>query len=120
MSAVHEAFSWVVVAATAIAGTWALAAQWVEPLRHRLLWPAVIVGHVVVAVQVALGMSVVAIDGIEVNQTHLFYGFLTLMSVGLLYGYKDQIGEWRYAMYGGGTLWIMGLAIRAMTLPGAA
>ena len=46
----------------------------------------------------------------------MFYGFIALVGVGLLYSYRHQLAEYRYLLYGGGGLFLMGLAIRAMTI----
>ena len=45
----------------------------------------------------------------------MFYGFLTLLAVGLIIGYR-QLAQYRNLLYGLGGLFIMGLSIRAMTL----
>ena len=45
-----------------------------------------------------------------------FYGFVALISVALLYSYRTQIKPWLYLLYGFGSLFLMGLAIRAMLL----
>jgi hypothetical protein len=47
---------------------------------------------------------------------HMFYGFLTFISVGLLYSYKYvwEARGWLELAYGLGGLFIMGLGIRAV------
>ena len=45
----------------------------------------------------------------------MFYGFLTLLAVGLIIGYR-QLSQYKHLLYGVGGLFIMGLAIRAMTI----
>ncbi|MFP5255010.1 MAG: hypothetical protein ACLGI8_04075 [Acidimicrobiia bacterium] len=113
---IHADFSWVVVVANAVVGLWALGAHHRPELRHRTLWPATAVAEVTIFVQVSLGVSLVAVEGIEVAQMHAFYGFVAIAAVGIVYSYRQQIAAHRYLLYGFGGLFLMGLAIRAMTL----
>ena len=112
----HADFSWVVVLTNAAVGLWALAAHYREPFRHRALWPATVAAEVTIFVQVVLGVALVAVEGFEVAQMHAFYGFVAIATVGIVYSYRQQIAEHRFLLYGLGGLFLMGLAIRAMTL----
>ena len=67
-------------------------------------------------VQVTLGVVMVAGQGFEAPQFHMFYGFVALIAVALLYSYRFQIRAWQYLLYGFGSLFIMGLGIRSMVL----
>ena len=112
----HTVLAWIVVFANGLAGLAALAAHFVEPLRRRELWAFVGLAQILLFVQVALGaMRLSQLEG-DAPEVHTFYGFLTLIAVAILYGYRSQVGKWRYMTYGLGSLFIMGLAIRAMTL----
>ena len=44
----------------------------------------------------------------------MFYGFVAIIAIGILYAYRAQMERYRYLLYGGGSLFIMGLGIRAM------
>lgn len=112
----HRSFAWVVVLGNAAVGLWALGAVWLEPLRVRALWWATVVAEVTIFVQVALGVAVQEVDGIEAPDFHLFYGFVALVAVGLVYSYRNQVKDHRYLLYGLGGLFLMGLGIRAMVL----
>ena len=46
----------------------------------------------------------------------VFYGFVALISVGLIYSYRQQMKDRQYLLYGLGCLFIMGLGIRAMLI----
>lgn len=116
LRSVHEVFAWFVVGANAFVGTWALAAHWLEPLRHRVLWWCTVVAEVAIFVEVALGVAIVASENIEAPQMHAFYGFVALVTVGLIYSYRQQLAARRYLLYGLGGLFLMGLALRAITL----
>ncbi len=112
----HSGFAWVVVFANAIAGLWAGAAHWFESLRGRPMWVFIAVAQLSIFAQVILGVVLVAAADIEAPQFHMFYGFVAIATVGIIYSYRPQIEEWRFLLYGGGGLFLMGLAIRAMIL----
>lgn len=115
MSDFHDWFSWVVVLLNGVAGLWLTAAYWIEAVRSRPMWWLAHFGHATVAVQVTAGTWLVAADDIEASRIHTFYGFLTLASVGLIIAYR-HLSQYRHLLYGLGGLFVMGLAIRAMTL----
>lgn len=110
----HEGFAWFVVIGNALAGLWALGAHWLEPLRSRALWWFTGLVEVAIFVQVALGVGLVAGEGIEAPQFHMFYGFVAIIAVGIIFSYRQQLEQWRYLLYGFGGLFLMGLGIRAM------
>ena len=113
---VHADFAWVVVVTNAAVGLWALAAHWVEPLRTRHLWWATVAAEVTIVVQVVLGVALVAVQDIEVAQFHAFYGFVALAAIGIVYSYRHQLRRHVYLLYGLGGLFLMGLALRAITI----
>ncbi|MEZ5410843.1 MAG: hypothetical protein R2761_22635 [Acidimicrobiales bacterium] len=112
----HDVFAWIMTLTNAAAGVWATAAHRIEQLRRRELWYLVIVAQVAVAIQVLLGVLVLQVDGLEVQQLHVVYGFVALATVGILYSYRQQIMQWQYLLYGGGCLFLMGMGIRGMFL----
>jgi hypothetical protein len=95
---------------------WALAAHWYELLRVRALWWFTATMQILIFVQVGLGVALNAESDIELDQFHMFYGFVALASVGIIYSYRHQMREQVYLLYGGGGLFLMGLGIRAMLL----
>ncbi|MDE0927896.1 MAG: hypothetical protein OSA06_03935 [Acidimicrobiales bacterium] len=111
---VHEAFAWIMVIGNGLAGLWALAAHRVESLRGRALWWFVGLVQLSVAIQVTLGVGLVAGQDIEPPQFHLFYGFVALITVGIVYSYRQSMRPYRHLLYGGAGLFLMGLGIRAM------
>jgi hypothetical protein len=112
----HADFAWVVVAANAAVGAWALAAHWVEGLRSRHLWRATVVAELTIVVQVVLGVALVTLDDYEVAQFHAFYGFVALATIGIIYSYRHQLRQHLYVLYGLGGLFLMGLALRAIAI----
>jgi hypothetical protein len=112
----HADFSWVVVLTNAAVGLWALAAHHKEELRVPALWRATLVAELTIFVQVSLGVALVALQDRDVAQFHAFYGFVAIATVGIVYSYRQQLAAHRYLLYGFGGLFLMGLAIRAMTI----
>ncbi len=110
----HEAWAWVVIISNGLAGLWALGAHRFEGLRGRALWWFTGAAEVAIFVQVCLGVGMVAGQHLVAPQFHMFYGFVALMSVAIIYSYRLQIAQYRYLLYGGGGLFLMGLGIRAM------
>ena len=113
---VHVVGAWVVVVGNAIAGVWALGAHRWPALRHPALWWFTAVAEVAIAVEVVLGVLLVAREDRETPQFHAFYGFVALASVGIIYSYRNQLAGRRYLLYGLGGLFLMGLGIRAMVI----
>ena len=122
---VHADFAWVVVITNAVVGLWALAVHFEDRLpgdlgarlRTPALWWATGVAQVTMVVQVCLGVALVAIKNYEVEPLHTLYGFSGLAAIGILYSYRGQIGRHRvYLLYGLGGLFMMGLALRGITV----
>lgn len=112
----HGDLAWVVVFANAAVGLWALAAHWFEQLRSRVLWWATIAAQLTIFAQAILGTIMIANQGREVDEFHMFYGFASIAAVGIIYSYRQQVEPLKYLLYGFGGLFLMGMAIRTMTL----
>lgn len=114
----HRDFGWVLIVTNAIVGCWAVAAQYVPPLRVRPLWWCVIVAQLTPFVSAILGVLLVTRYDIELDQFHALYGFSAIIAVGILYSYRSSpfIKDKLYLLYGLGSLFIMGLGIRALFL----
>ena len=111
--AIHDQWSWVVIVANAVAGLWSLAAHWLTTLRTKALWWFTTAAEVAIFVQVILGAVLVGGQGIQAPQFHMFYGFVAIITVAIIYSYREQLTAYRYLLYGLGGLFLMGLAIRA-------
>jgi hypothetical protein len=112
----HADFAWVVVLTNAAVGAWALAAHYRIPLRGRWLWRATVVAELTIVVEVCLGVALVAVQDLDVASFHAFYGFVALATVGIIYSYRHQLEGHLYLLYGLGGLFLMGLALRAITI----
>lgn len=112
----HVVVGWVVIAANAAAGIWALTANYLEAFRRRELWWFTIAAQVLIFVQAVLGVIIQTSEDLEPNDFHLLYGFSMIITVGIVYSYRQQMPEHRFLLYAGGGLFIMGLGIRAAFL----
>ena len=111
---VHRSWAWVVIIANGLAGCWALAAHRWPQWRTRSLWWFTGAAEVAVFVQVGLGVGMVAGEHKVAAQFHMFYGFVAIIAVAILYSYRTALKAKVYLLYGGGGLFVMGLAIRAL------
>ena len=112
---IHTQFSWVTVVSNGLAGVWALAAHQFAWFRRRSLWWFTGIAQFTIFVQVALGV-VVLNKGYQAQEFHEFYGFIAIVAVAIIYSYRNQLRGKTYLLYGGGSLFVMGLCIRAMLL----
>ncbi len=97
-----------------LAGVWALGANWWTPLRTRALWWFIAIAELTVFVQVTLGVILVNKYKLEFPKFHAFYGFVAIVAVAIIYSYRAQMRHRLYLLYGFGSIFIMGLGIRAM------
>ncbi|MEL6982131.1 MAG: hypothetical protein AAFO29_06880, partial [Actinomycetota bacterium] len=107
----HVLLGWILVISNGLVGAWALAAHWLPVLRHRALWLATGVAQVLILGQVGLGVLNMQGTELEMNGEHLFYGFVSAFTVGIIYSYRQQIEQWRYLLYGFGGLFLMGMGL---------
>jgi hypothetical protein len=117
----HEIAAWFLIVSNAVVGAWALAAQYVPALRHRLLWYTTGVAQVSTIVVAVIGALIVN-EGVELEAFHALYGFSTIFAVAILYSYRNSpfIADKLHLLYGCGGLFIAGLGIRALFLDGSA
>ncbi|MGH9136958.1 MAG: hypothetical protein ACRD0G_07905 [Acidimicrobiales bacterium] len=119
MRGFHAGFAWVVVVSNALAGVWTTAAHQWTTLRRRSLWWFVAAAEVTIFAQAVIGVVLQTGEDIEPPQFHLLYGFSGLIAVGILYSYRSTsawVRQHQYLVYGLGSFFLMGLAIRAMVV----
>ena len=114
LRSIHVAWAWVVIIGNGLAGLWSLGAHRWPQLRSRALWWFTVAVEAAVFVQVGLGVGMVAGQGVEAPQFHMFYGFVAIVAVGVLYSYRYQLRHRLHLLYGLGGLFVMGLGIRAL------
>ena len=113
---IHEGWAWVVIVGNGLAGLWALGANWLQQLRTRALWWFIGIAQATMFVQVILGVTLVARFKIPLPQFHAFYGFVGIVAIAIIYSYRFQMKHRLYLLYGLGSLFVMGLGIRAMLI----
>lgn len=111
----HGWFGWVTIASNAAAGLWALAAHQFPVFRSRVLWWFTGVAQFTIFVQALLGVILLN-KGYKAYQFHEFYGFVAIIAVAIIYSYRNQLKGKTYLLYGVGSLFVMGLCLRAMYL----
>jgi predicted anti-sigma-YlaC factor YlaD len=112
--AIHKGWAWVVIIGNGMAGLWALGAVRWPSLRTRALWWFTVFVELAVFVQVGLGVGLVAGQHVTAPKFHMFYGFVSIIAVGIIYSYRQQLRHRLYLLYGLGGLFVMGLGIRAL------
>lgn len=113
---IHEGWAWVVIIGNGLAGLWSLGANWLTALRTRALWWFIGAAQVAVFVQVVLGVVLVGKFKVPLPEFHAFYGFVAIIAIAIIYSYRFQMQHRLYLLYGGGSLFVMGLGIRAMLI----
>ena len=110
----HKDWAWIVIVGNGLAGVWSLSAHKIEGLRTRALWWFIALVEVSIFAQVGMGVALVNKYKLEFPQFHAFYGFVAIMAIAIIYSYRNQLKGKLYLLYGGGSLFLMGLGIRAM------
>ncbi len=105
---------WVQVAVNAAAGIWALAAHQLPRLRTTALWIFTVVAELVVTANVVMASVLLARYDWEFPELHMLYEFSGLVAIGIVYSYAQQMKPRRFLIYGGGGLFLMGLALRSL------
>ena len=82
--------------------------------RKTPIWWFIGFAEVTVFVQVVLGALLVGREKVPLPEFHAFYGFVAIIAIAIIYSYRFQLKHRLYLLYGFGSLFVMGLAIRAM------
>ncbi len=112
----HRQLAWFLISSNAAVGVWSLAAHSVPRLRVRPFWWAVTVAQLSAFAIAVVGVVMLDRYGLELDQFHALYGFSCIVAVGILYSYRGSpfVKDKVYLLYGFGSLFIMGLGLRAM------
>ena len=110
----HQSWAWFVIISNGLAGLWSLGAHKIESLRTRALWWFTLLAELTMFVQVVLGVILVNKYKLEFPEFHAIYGFVGIISIAIIYSYRNQMKHKLYLLYGCGGLFVMGLGIRAL------
>ncbi len=113
---IHRAWGYAAIVANFLAGVHLLCAWKWPGLRKKWLWWPTIIAEAMMLIQVLLGVLLVTAQDFKPPRFHMFYGFVSFITIGLLYSYRYvwQARGWMELAYGLGGLFIMGLGIRAV------
>jgi hypothetical protein len=114
----HRSVAWFLILSNAAVGAWALTAHRFRSWRTPVLWWCIGAAELSAFAMAIIGTLMVNRYDIELDQFHALYGFSAIVAVGILYSYRTSpfIKDKQYLLYGFGSLFIMGLGIRAMYL----
>ena len=96
----HDDFAWVVVVANAVVGAVGPRGPLAGAAAHPWLWWCTAVAEITIFVAGGGGRGHRGREDIEAPQFHTFYGFVALVTVGIVYSYRQQLAQWRYLLYG--------------------
>lgn len=111
----YEWSIWPWIIANGVVAAWALVAHLQDRYRHRALWVSAGVAQAIIALHVLFGAIAQAQDEIEPGEP-LLYGLAAFMSCGIIFQYRNEMRGRIHLLYGLGSLWLMGLGIRAAYL----
>jgi len=112
----HEVIEWLMVLLNASAGIWSLQAHRNKLFRVSALTWLTATAQIMVLAHLFSGVALASSENIEVPKFHLLYWSAAVLSVGVIYGYRNQLENRRYLLYGFAGLFLMGLGIRSMIL----
>jgi hypothetical protein len=112
---IHGVVSWAFIVSNGLVGIWALAAHQWPTLRRKAGWIAVGIAQTIIMLQVGLGVVLQTSEDIESGR-HQLYGFAAFMSIGIIFAYRNEMRDRPHLLYGLGSLWLMGLGLRAIYL----
>tara|TARA_X000001036_G_scaffold101881_2_gene95182 strand:- start:711 stop:1088 length:378 start_codon:yes stop_codon:yes gene_type:complete len=112
----HEVIEWLMVLLNGTAGVWSLLAHRNKLLRISVLSWVTAIAQIMVLAHLFSGVALASSEDLEVPKFHLLYWSAAALSVGVIYGYRNQLDNRRYLLYGFAGLFLMGLGIRSMLL----
>ncbi len=111
----HRAWGWYAVGLMAFVGVWALALAITKRDPGRPFWIGFGIGTVGLVGQVSMGVWALTVDGVEPGNQHVFYGIVIMFTLAFAYIYRLQLAKRPALSYGLLALFLMGLAIRAIS-----
>lgn len=112
----HSGLAWGLIVSNGAVGGWSLAAHYRRRLGGRPLWIAIAVAQLFAVAEAITGAVLMTRYDLEPARLHALYGFSAVIAVGIVYSYRTtpSMRGKEYLLYAGGSLFIMGLGIRAL------
>jgi len=110
----HQAWGWVAVASTGLAGLVALAIHWRKRPIGRGFWIIVAIAITALLLQVLLGLGAMNFESKDPGNQHVFYGVVISFTLTFAYIYRAQFRRKPGLYYGLLLLFLMGLGIRGI------
>lgn len=115
----HHDWAYASIAINLFAGILMLISlKFVDLKRRKYFFTPVYFGWLAISVQSLLGISLY-MSGEKVDPSkgfHYFYGFIAIMTAGIIYSYSRTLGKKKILIYGISSLFLAGLGIRSAML----
>lgn len=111
---VHSTWGWGAVGVMGLVGLWGLVLSISKRDPGRTFWVASGVAFVSAIGQVAMGVYVFSVEGIQPGNQHVFYGVVLMFTFAFAYIYRSQFAKRPGLAYGLLFLFSMGLGIRGI------
>lgn len=115
MRSLHQYWGWTAVVIDGLVGVWGLALAWRGSEPARPFWVGVAIATIAMIGQVGVGVWLIAAEGHEPGDQHVFYGLVIAFVFAFAYIYRLQLSRRPGLFYGLLFLFVMGLGLRAIT-----
>jgi hypothetical protein len=115
MRSLHEYWGWSAAVATGLVGLWGVVLAWRLKEPSRGFWIGVAGAGAVTLLQVALGVYLIAGEGLVAGDQHVFYGITIAFVFAFAYIYRSQLARRPALYYGALFLFVMGLCLRTIS-----
>ncbi|HEY5686562.1 MAG TPA: hypothetical protein VIY70_14420 [Acidimicrobiia bacterium] len=114
LSDIHSTTGWIVVVVLGVVGLWGVILGVARRDPGRGYWSAASLAFTLGILQVALGVYLFSVEGIEPGNQHLFYGVVLMVTFAFVYVYRAQFATRPALYYGLVLLFSMGLGLRGI------
>jgi hypothetical protein len=112
---VHRSFGWYAVWLMGGVGLWGLVLAIRKRDPGRSFWALFGLAVVGILTQVGMGTWALSVDGVDPGNQHVFYGVVIVFTLSFAYIYRAQLAKRPALSYAILALFLMGLAIRAIS-----
>ena len=87
----HEVVAWLMVLLNGATGIWSLQAHRNKQFRVSALSWLTVIAQTMVVIHLFSGVAAASAENIEVPKFHMLYWAAAALSVGVIYGYRNQL-----------------------------